>query len=173
MSSDSEYVHVLEHLYEKSLILHDETMWHPVLSFYFMDALAHLDYTISLMAYHYKSPRVMMTGEYLRCRVDQEKLGDRPKFPAFVNWLKREHPERFEALPTLWKRVYDEGDEARYMSFRIVFERDSRNPIRPHIYRSLIEEFFNAEFLKGLYQDASLATLFEEFKRKAGTTSTL
>jgi len=62
MSSDSEYVHVLEHLYEKSLILQDETMWHPVLAFYYMDALAHLDYTVGLMAYHYKSPRVMMTG---------------------------------------------------------------------------------------------------------------
>ncbi|MCG7855060.1 MAG: hypothetical protein MIO88_04325, partial [Methanoregulaceae archaeon] len=89
MSSDPEYVHILEHLYEKSLILHDETMWHPVLYFYYMDALAHIDYAVGLMAYHYKSPRVMMTGEYLRCRVDQEKLGDRPKFPAFIAWLKK------------------------------------------------------------------------------------
>ncbi|HNS82216.1 MAG TPA: hypothetical protein PKL26_00555 [Methanolinea sp.] len=167
MSSDAEYVHVLEHLYEKSLILQDETMWHPVLAFYYMDALAHLDYVISLMAYHYKSPRVMMAGEYLRCRVDQEKLGDRPRFPAFVNWLKREHPKRFEALPTVWRRVYDEDDEARYISFRIVFDRDSKDPIRPHVYRSLIEEFFNTEFLKTLYSDASLSALFEEFKRKA------
>lgn len=167
MSSDSEYIHVLEHMYEKSLILQDETMWHPVLAFYYMDALAHLDYTIGLMAYHYKSPRVMMTGEYLRCRVDQEKLGDRPKFPAFINWLKEKHPERFAALPTLWRRVYDEDDEARYMSFRIVLERDSKEPIHPHVYRSFIEEFFKADFLKTLYSDASLATLFEEFKTKA------
>jgi hypothetical protein len=163
MPSDQEYVHILEHLYEKSLILQDESMWHPVLAFYFMDALAHIDYTVSLMAYHYKSPRVMMTGEYLRCRVDQEKLGDRPKFPAFITWLKKVHPDRFVALPTLWRRMYDEDDEARYMSFRIVFDRDSREPVRPHVYRSLIEEFFDAEFLKTLYSDASLAILFEEF----------
>jgi len=167
MSSDSEYVHVLEHLYEKSLILQDETMWHPVLAFYYMDALAHLDYTVGLMAYHYKSPRVMMTGEYLRCRVDQEKLGDRPKFPAFINWLKEKDPGRFDALPTLWKRIYDGDDEARYMSFRIVFDRDSREPVRPHVYRSLIDEFFKADFLKTLYSDASLASLFDEFKKKA------
>jgi hypothetical protein len=167
MSSDPEYIHILEHLYEKSLILQDESMWHPVLYFYYMDALAHIDYTVGLMAYHYKSPRVMMTGEYLRCRVDQEKLGDRPKFPAFITWLKKEHPDRFLALPTLWRRIYDEDDEARYMSFRIVFDRDSKEPIRPHVYRSLIEEFFGAEFLKTLYSDASLATLFEQFRKKA------
>lgn len=167
MSSDNEYVYVLEHLYEKSLILHDETMWHPVLTFYYMDALAHLDYTIGLMAYHYKSPRVMMTGEYLRFRVDQEKLGDRPKFPAFINWLKKEHPEKFEALPTLWRRVYDKEDNACYVSFRIVLDRDSKEPVRPHVYRSFIDEFFKADFLKSLYSDASLATLLEEFKQRA------
>jgi hypothetical protein len=167
MPPDREYVHILEHLYEKSLILQDESLWHPVLAFYFMDALAHIDYTVGLMAYHYKSPRVMMTGEYLRCRVDQEKLGDRPKFPAFITWLKKVHPDRFVALPTLWRRMYDEDDEARYMSFRIVFDRDSRDPVRPHVYRSLIEEFFDAEFLKTLYSDASLAILFEEFRKTA------
>jgi hypothetical protein len=167
MPPDQEYVHILEHLYEKSLILQDENLWHPVLAFYFMDALAHIDYTVSLMAYHYKSPRVMMTGEYLRCRVDQEKLGDRPKFPAFITWLKKEHPDRFEALPTLWSRVYDKEDEACYISFRIVFDRGSRDPLTPHVYRSLIEEFFSAEFLKSLYTDASLATLFEQFRMTA------
>jgi len=99
--------------------------------------------------------------------VDQEKLGDRPKFPAFINWLKEKDPGRFDALPTLWKRIYDGDDEARYMSFRIVFDRDSREPVRPHVYRSLIDEFFKADFLKTLYSDASLASLFDEFKKKA------
>ena len=167
MASDQEYVHVLEHLYEKSLILQDESMWHPVLAFYYMDALAHLDYTVGLMAYHYKSPRVMMTGEYLRCRVDQQKLGDRPKFPAFINWLRTNHPERFEALPALWRKIYDTEDEAMYVSFRIVLERDSKSPIRPHVFRLLIDEFFKSDFLKTLYTDASLAILFEEFRREA------
>lgn len=171
MSSDSEYVHVLEHLYEKSLILHDESLWHPVLAFYYMDALAHIDYTVSLMAYHYKSPRVMMSGEYLRCRVEQEKNGDRPKFRAFVNWLKANHLNRFDALPTLWRRVYDDDDAACYMSFRIVFDRDSRDGLPPHVYWSLIDEFFKPEFLKTLYSDASLGELFEEFIANARVAS--
>lgn len=167
MASDQEYIHVLENLYEKSLILQDENLWHPVLYFYYMDALAHLDYTVGLMAYHYKSPRVMMTGEYLRYRIDQAKVGDRQKFPAFINWLRTEHPERFEALPTLWRKIYDTEDEAMYVSFRIVFERDSKSPIRPHVFRQLVDEFFEKDFLKTLYSDASLGLLFEEFKHKA------
>jgi hypothetical protein len=167
MTSDPEYIHVLEHLYEKSLILHDETIWHPVLYFYFMDALAHLDYTISLMSYHYKSPRVMMTGEYLRWRIDEEKKGDRAKFPGFINWLKEHHPERFESLPLLWKRIYDAGDQASYRSFRIVLDPDSKEPIRPHVFYNMIEDFFKADFLKGLYADASLPAFFEEFKGSA------
>ncbi|MCU0629131.1 MAG: hypothetical protein MUE45_06570 [Methanoregulaceae archaeon] len=164
MASDPDYIHILEHLYEKSLILQDESMWHPVLAFYFMDALAHIDYTVGLMAYHYKSPRVMMTGEYLRCRVDLEKKGDRPKFPAFINWLKENHPGRFDDLPHLWKRIYDSKDPASYRSFRIVFDPDSQEPLRPHVFFNMIEEFFKPEFLKSLYEDASLGNLFSEFQ---------
>jgi hypothetical protein len=167
MASDPEYVHVLEHLYEKSLILHDESLWHPVLYFYFMDALAHLDYTIGLMAYHYKSPRVMMTGEYLRWRIDEEKKGDRIKFPAFVNWLKEHHADRFEALPFLWRKIYDSGDIASYRSFRIVLDPESREPIRPHVLYNMVEDFFKTDFLKSLYSDASLPSLFQEFKESA------
>jgi hypothetical protein len=165
MSSDQEYVHVLEHLYEKSLILHDPSLWHPVLDFYFIDALAHIDYSVSLMAYSYQSPRVMMSGQYLRWRIDEEKKGDLTKFPAFITWLKEKYPERFEALPSLWRKIYDPDDEASYISFRIVYDRNSRDPIRPHIYHMMIEDFFKSEFLKSLYSDASLANLFEEFKR--------
>lgn len=165
MSSDQEYVHILEHLYEKSLILHDPSLWHPVLDFYFIDALAHIDYSVSLMAYSYQSPRVMMSGQYLRWRIDEEKKGDLTKFPAFITWLKEKYPERFEALPSLWRKIYDPDDEASYISFRIVYDRNSRDPIRPHIYYMMIEEFFKSEFLKSLYSDASLANLFEEFKK--------
>jgi hypothetical protein len=167
MTSDPEYVHVLEHLYEKSLILHDESLWHPVLYFYFMDALAHLDYTIGLMSYHYKSPRVMMTGEYLRWRIDEEKKGDRLKFPAFINWLKEHHTGHFESLPFLWRKIYDNGDKVSYRSFRIVLDPDSREPIRPHVFYNMIEDFFKTDFLKSLYSDASLSALFEEFKGSA------
>ncbi|HMZ31805.1 MAG TPA: hypothetical protein PLY13_04835, partial [Methanoregulaceae archaeon] len=77
MNEDKEYVHVLEHLYEKSLVLHDQSLWDPVLYFYFIDALAHIDYTVGLMAYTYQSPKNIMAGQYLRWRIDEEKKGDR------------------------------------------------------------------------------------------------
>ena len=50
MNADSDYVHVLEHLYEKSLILHDTSLWHPVLYFYVIDSLAHIDYTLGILS---------------------------------------------------------------------------------------------------------------------------
>jgi hypothetical protein len=165
MPSDQEYVHILEHLYEKSLILHDPSLWHPVLDFYFVDALAHIDYSVGLMAYSYQSPRVIMSGQYLRWRIDEEKQGDRSKFPAFIGWVKEKYSERFELLPGLWRRIYDPDDEACYISFRIVLDRNTRDPIRPHVFYLMIEEFFKPEFLKSLYTDASLGILFEEFKQ--------
>jgi hypothetical protein len=167
MPSDQEYVHILEHLYEKSLILHDPSLWHPVLDFYFVDALAHIDYSVGLMAYSYQSPRVIMSGQYLRWRIEEEKKGDRSKFPAFISWVKEKHPGRFELLPGLWRRIYDPDDEACYISFRIVFDRNTRDPIRPHVFYLMIEEFFKPEFLRSIYTDASLGILFEEFKQSS------
>jgi hypothetical protein len=167
MNEDREYVHILEHLYEKSLILHDQTLWHPVLDFYFIDALAHIDYTVGLMTYNYQSPKNIMAGQYLRWRIDEEKKGDRAKFPAFVAWLKANHPGRFDDLPYLWRRIYDPDDPASYWSFRIVLDPNTREPIRPHVFYNMIEDFFKTEFLKSLYDDASLANLFREFQRSA------
>ena len=167
MTEDREYVHILEHLYDKSLILHDQTLWHPVLDFYFVDALAHIDYTVGLMAYSYQSPKTIMAGQYLRWRIDEEKKGDRAKFPAFVAWLKANHPGRFDDLPYLWRRIYDPDDPASYRSFRIVFDPNTRDPIRPHVFYNMIEDFFRSEFLKSIYDDASLANLFRDFQRSA------
>jgi hypothetical protein len=165
MNEDREYVHILEHLYEKSLVLHDQSLWHPVLNFYFIDALAHIDYTVGLMAYTYQSPKNIMAGQYLRWRIDEEKKGDRAKFPAFVNWLKEHHPGMFDDLPFLWRKIYDAEDPASYISFRIVLDRDNREALRPHVFYNMIEEFFRQDFLKSLYEDASLATRFSEFNR--------
>ena len=89
----------------------------------------------------------------------------REKFPAFVNWLKENHPWRFDDLPYLWRKIYDPGDPASYRSFRIVFDPDSSEAIRPHVFYNMIEEFFKPAFLKSLYEDASLAMLFSEFQR--------
>ena len=77
------------HLYEKSLILHDTSLFDKTLYFFFVDALAHIDYTCSIYAYNYQSPKNIMGAEYMRWRIDEEKKGDRVHFPAFIAWLKR------------------------------------------------------------------------------------
>ena len=35
-----------------------------VLYFYYLDAIAHIDYTCGLYAYNYMSPKNVMSGEY-------------------------------------------------------------------------------------------------------------
>lgn len=163
MHGDSEYFQVLDHLYGKSLILHDSALFHPVLYFYFIDAVAHIDYTLGLYCYPYQSPKNIMAAEYMRWRIDEEKKGERPLFPGFVNWLKKEHGNRFSALPSLWQMVYDEEDPAGYRSFRIVLDPDSRNQVPATILTAIIDEFFDQEFLKSLYDDASLPALFRQY----------
>jgi hypothetical protein len=164
MSDEREYITILDNMYRKSLILHDTALFHPVLYFFMIDALAHIDYTVGLMAYNYASPKNIMTGEYLRWRIDEEKKGDRALFAKFVNWLKEIHPDRFDAIPLLWRRIYDDEDQASYRSFRIVMDPDQATALPPGFFFRAIEEFFNPEFLKSLYSDASLGKLFEEFR---------
>jgi len=163
MHDDSGYQTVLSHLYEKSLILQDTGMFHKVLYFYFIDALAHIDYTCSIYSFNYQSVKNIMGGEYLRWRIDEEKKGDRAKFPSFINWLKKEHPEKFTHLPSLWQMIYDSEDPAAYRSFRIVLDPDSRNEIPTDMFFIMIDEFFDLDFLKSMYSDASLATLFDSY----------
>ncbi|HVP95268.1 MAG TPA: hypothetical protein VMS89_08880 [Methanoregulaceae archaeon] len=167
MSDEREYITILDILYRKSLILHDTTLFHPVLYFYLIDAIAHIDYTVGLMAYNYTSPKNIMAGEYLRWRIDEERKGDRALFGKFINWLREIHPDRFDTLPMLWKRIYDDEDQASYRSFRIVIDPDQSTPLPPGFFFRAIEEFFNQEFLKSLYSDASLGKLFEEFRHES------
>jgi hypothetical protein len=163
MQQDNEYVQVLRHLYEKSLILHDTGLFDKTLYFYFLDSLAHIDYTCSVYAFNIQSPKNIMGAEYMRWRIDEEKKGDRARFPAFVAWLKSGHPEKFVQLPLLWQKLYDPGDHAGYRSFRIVIDPDSRQPIPTDFFYTVIDEFFEQEFLKSLYEGASLSRLFCEF----------
>ena len=169
MSDVKEYANIMEYLYMKSLVLHDTAMFHPVLKFYFLDALAHIDYTLGLLAYTYTSPRNVMSGEYLRWRIDEEKKGDRAHFSRFINWLKEARPDKFEHLPFLWQVIYDNGTRAGYRSFRIVIDPDQTSPLPAASYAKMIDEFFNNDFLKSLYSDASLSMLFEEFLREVIT----
>ena len=100
MNADNEYQNVLSHLYEKSLILHDTSLFNKTLYFYFIDSIAHIDYTCGIYAFNYQSPKNIMGAEYLRWRIDEEKKGDRPRFPAFIAWLKNTHPEKFARIPS-------------------------------------------------------------------------
>jgi hypothetical protein len=159
----NEYVRVMQKLYGKSLILESPTEFHPVLHFYFTDALAHIDYTLSTLAYNYMSPRNILSMEYMRWRLDEEKVGDRVHFPGFVNWLKEKHPEKYGELPMLWAGVYDSDDPAQYRSFRIVLNPDDKKAIPAEYLSTFIDEFFDAKFVKLLYKTSSLARLFDEY----------
>jgi hypothetical protein len=160
---ENEFLSVLSHLYEKTLILQDTSLFNKVLYFYLVDSLAHIDYTAGIYAFNIMSPKNIMGGEYLRWRIDEEKKGDRAKFPGFINWLKEYYPAKFASLPSLWQMIYDDEDPACYRSFRIVLDPDSKAPIPIGFFYAIIDEFFETEFLKSLYDDASLATLFKTY----------
>jgi len=163
MPENNEYVSVGRRLYDRTLMYESRCEFNPVLDFYYIDAVAHLDFSICLMAFNYQSVRNLMNMEYLRWRIDEEKKGDRVHFPAFINWLKKVNPEKFESLPTLWKVIYDEENPAAYRSFRISLDPDSLQPIPASFYMKSIDEFFDPKFLKSLYADGSLGKLFDEF----------
>jgi len=160
---ENEFLSVLSCLYEKTLILQDPGQFNKVLYFYLIDSLAHIDYTAGIYAFNILSPKNIMAGEYLRWRIDEEKKGDRAKFGGFINWLKATRPEKFAVLPSLWQMIYDTEDPACYRSFRIVLDPDSRNLIPTEFFSIIIDEFFEPEFLKSLYEDASLSTLFKTY----------
>jgi len=160
---ENEFQPVLSYLYEKTLILQDPGQFNKVLYFFLIDSLAHIDYTAGIYTFNILSPKNIMGGEYLRWRIDEEKKGDRAKFPGFIMWLEKHHPEKFAALPSLWQMIYDENDPASYRSFRIVLDPDSRNPVPIDFFYVIIDEFFEPEFLKSLYEDASLSTLFKRY----------
>lgn len=166
MPEENEFLAVLDYLYEKSLMLEDTSGFNKVLYFYLVDSLAHIDYTAGIYAYNYGSPKNIMGAEYMRWRIDEEKKGDRAKFPGFVNWLRENHPEKFAALPSLWQMIYDTEDNASYRSFRIVPDPDSKRPLPPDFFFAVIDEFFGHEFLKSIYDDASLGRLFGEYSAK-------
>jgi hypothetical protein len=163
MQDDNEFVPVLQYLYKKSLILHDTGSFNKVLYFFLIDSLAHIDYTASVYAYNYESPKNIMGAEYLRWRIDEEKKGDRAKFCGFINWLRENRPEKFAQLPSLWQMIYDTEDPAGYRSFRIVLDPDSKTLLSADFFYAVIDEFFEPDFLKSIYDEASLGTLFKEY----------
>ncbi|MDK2975017.1 MAG: hypothetical protein PWP08_1388 [Methanofollis sp.] len=166
---EDEYFRVLKRFYEKSLILEDLSDVQPVLYFYYLDALAHVEYTLNSFAFNYQSPKNIMNRQYMRWRIDEEKKEDRPLFPGFINWLKRENPEKFKNLPKIWQFIYDAENPASYRSFRISLDPASLTPIPAAFFQEALEEFFTPAFLKSIYNGASLASLFENYRENVGT----
>jgi len=166
MKADSEYESVLSYLYLKNFILHDMALFDKVLSFYLVDSLAHIDYTCGVYSYNYTSVKNILAGEYLRWRIDEEKKGDRVKFPGFINWLRAEKPDKFAKLPSLWQMIYDTEDPASYRSFRIVLDPDTKDPVPSNLMMLMIDEFFEPEFLKSIYEEGSLSLLWKTYLGK-------
>jgi len=164
MIEKNEYMRELEYLYSKSLVLESASDFDPVLWFHWLDAVAHIDYTLSVAGYSYESPKSIMAGEYIRWRIDEEKKDDRPLFKPFINWLKKNHPDTFASLPGLWQGIYSDDDPAQYRSFRIILDPASSKPIPAYIFHTFIDDFFTKNLLKSIYKGASLSKLFATFR---------
>ncbi|WFN35033.1 hypothetical protein L1S32_02640 [Methanogenium sp. S4BF] len=163
MLETNEYIPVLQKLYNKSLILESPHEFEPVFWFYFKDAVAHLDFTLCILGYNIQSMRNVMNMEYMKWRIDEEKKDGRDRFPAFINWLKANHRENFDKLPTLWREIYDTDSAASYRSFRIAMDPAALKPLPARFFTTCIDELFDKGFLKSLYTDASLGKLYQEF----------
>lgn len=163
LSEKNEYHRVLEILYDKSLVLESVGEFNKVLYFYFMDSIAHIDFSVCILAYNYQNTRNMMNLEYMRWRIDEEEKSDRVYFPEFINWLKEKYPEKFASIPSLWREIYDSSTPASYRSFRISIDPESTSPTPVNNFMTWIDEFFSKNFLKSMYREASLDRLFNEF----------
>ena len=137
----------------------------PVLYFYWMDAVAHLDYTLAALAHSVDSIKCAMTGEYLRYRVNTAKTGDYALFPQFMVWLRDNHQEAFENTPILWQLEYDPDEDAGYVGFRVVLDRSSKLPLPPQFFQDMTDDLFNQGLLRSLYPEGKLGKLFAEFKK--------
>jgi len=162
----NDYSPQIEYLYRKSLILETPSDRDQVLYFYLIDTIAHLDYTLSSLAYSSDSIKCTMTAEYLRNRVDVTKTGDYALFPAFMIWLRDDHKEQFEETPILWQLIYDPEEVSGYLGFRIVLDPNSKIPLPPQFFHDMADDLFRLKFLRSIYPEGTLGKLFAEFKRK-------
>ena len=154
----------MEYLYAKSLILESPSEMDKVLYFYWVDAIAHLDYTMSALAHNIDSIKCFMTAEYLRFRVDVKKSGDYALFPKFMIWLRNNHKEDFENTPIIWQLEYDPDEAGGYIGFRVILNPDSQIPLSPQFFHDMIDDLFEPALLNSLYPNGRLGILFDEFK---------
>jgi hypothetical protein len=163
MHENNEYERVLETLYNKSLILENISDFQPHLSFWFFDALAHLDYTISLFAYNSDSPRNLLSRELLKFRSDILKTEPYKYFPDFMIWVRKENPQEYEKFPLFFQNIYNPDDKASYRSFRIVLDPDDKRPIASTVLRVMVDEMFDKAYLASLYNDSPMALLYNHY----------
>jgi len=163
MHENNEYEKVLETLYNKSLILENLSDFQPHLSFWFFDALAHLDYTISLFAYNADSPRNLLSRELLKFRSDISKKEPYVFFADFMNWIRKEHPQEYEKFPLFFQKIHDPDDKASYRSFHIVLDPDDKKPISPTVFRVMVDEMFDKAYLASLYNGSSMSLLYNQY----------
>ncbi len=159
----NDYARVLQALYNKSLILEDTSDFHPVLKFWYFDALAHLDYTITHLAFNADSPRNLMSLEYIKHRTDTAQDEKLKVFPGFMAWLEANHPEEHEKFPLFIQKIYSPSDPAMYRSFRIILNPDDRRPIPPETFQIMIDEMFERSYLSALYNNSSVATKLNNY----------
>jgi hypothetical protein len=159
----NEYARVLETLYNKSLILENVSDFHQVLGFWYFDAMAHLDYSLSLLAYNADSPRNLMSREYLKHRTDLAAHPPLSVFPAFLAWLEEHYTQDFEKFPLFIQKIYSSTDPASYRSFRINFDPDTKQPIPAEHFQIMVQEMFDKAYLSSLYNGSSVADKLAEF----------
>lgn len=161
----NEYTQILQTLYKKSLILEDMSDFHPILKFWYFDAMAHLDYTISLFAYNADSPRNLLSREYLKYRTNEGLSGDISKYPKFMQWLAAAHPTEYEKFPLFIQKIYSPSDPASYRSFRIALDPDNHQPTSSNILSIMVDELFDKACLALLYNGSTVATALNEYIR--------
>ncbi|NLV27848.1 MAG: hypothetical protein GXY48_11910 [Methanomicrobiales archaeon] len=163
----NEYVKVLQYFYEKSMILENLSDFNPDLSYWFFDAMAHLDYTISIFAYNADSPRNMLSREYLKYRKDLSMEKNLARFNEFMNWLRDNHPDKYEIFPLFLQKIHDPTDEASYRSFRIVLDPNDKKPTASDVLRIMVDEIFDKKYLASIYNGSDMASLYNQFINKS------
>ena len=163
MLENNEYVKVLEYFYDKSLILENMSDFHPDLSFWYFDAMAHLDYTISLFAFNADSPRNMLSREYLKYRKDQSMEERYACFSGFMDWLRENHPEQYEIFPLFIQKIYDPSDEAQYRSFRIVLDPNEKKATPSAVLQVMVDEIFDKKYLASIYNGSEMVCLYKQY----------
>jgi hypothetical protein len=164
MIETNEYMQALQALYAKSLVLEDMSSFHPVLGFYYIDALAKLDYSISVLAYNIGSPKVVLSHDAIRRRLDEANSGDHALYSQFMIWLMAKAPDIYEIFPLFIQNIYSQTHPASYRSFRIVLDPESKHPMPAQYFHIMIEEMFDPQYLNMIYKGSRAAKLFDEYK---------